>query len=207
MPVNALVMQHQKLLSWGLLVVLSLAAIFLLIVPLTQWSVQLSQKIDTGYQQLSRFRQIANATPEMMKEYERVQQQGLDKLFYPSVMTYAQVAKELQTYLSDVIARNNGVLISSEVVDEQQARSQNETDEAAKTSVYQPVVVKALLQGSPSLLREVLHQAYQARPLIFVDSVDIKPIADDKSDNQIVKVEVRISTYWRGAEVQHEETP
>ena len=207
MPVNAVFMQHQKLLAWGLLIVLSLATIFLLILPLTQWSVQLSQKIDTGYQQLSRFRQIANATPEMMKEYERVQQQGLDKLFYPSVMTYAQVAKELQTYLSDVIARNNGVLISSEVVDEQQARSQNETDEAAKTSVYQPVVVKALLQGSPSLLREVLYQAYQARPLIFVDSVDIKPIADDKSDNQIVKVEVRISTYWRGAEVQHEEAP
>lgn len=120
---------------------------FLLIVPLTQWSLQLGQKIDTGYQQLSRFRQIANATPEMMKEYERVQQQGLDKLFYPSVMTYAQVAKELQTYLSDVIARNNGALISSEVVDEQQARTQNETDEAAKNSVYQPVVVKALLQG------------------------------------------------------------
>ena len=207
MPVNAVFMQHQKLLAWGLLIVLSLATIFLLILPLTQWSVQLSQKIDTGYQQLSRFRQIANATPEMMKEYERVQQQGLDKLFYPSVMTYAQVAKELQTYLSDVIARNNGVLISSEVVDEQQARSQNETDEAAKTSVYQPVVVKALLQGSPSLLREVLYQAYQARPLIFVDSVDIKPIADDKSDNQIVKVEVRISTYWRGAEVQREEAP
>lgn len=90
-------------------------------------------------QQLSRFRQIANATPEMMKEYERVQQQGLDKLFYPSVMTYAQVAMELQTYLSDVIARNNGVLISSEVVDEQQARSQNETDEAAKTPFINPL--------------------------------------------------------------------
>ena len=207
MPVNAIFIQHQKLLAWGLLIVLSLALIFLLIVPLTQWSLQLGQKIDTGYQQLSRFRQIANATPEMMKEYERVQQQGLDKLFYPSVLTYAQVAKELQTYLSDVITRNNGVLISSEVVDEQQARTQNETDEAAKNSVYQPVVVKALLQGSPSLLREVLHQAYQARPLIFVDSVDIKPVADDKSETQIVKVEVRISTYWRGAEVQHAETP
>lgn len=45
---------------------------------------------------------------EMMKEYERVQQQGLDKLFTLPVLTYAQVAKELQTYLSDVIARNNG---------------------------------------------------------------------------------------------------
>jgi hypothetical protein len=63
------------------------------------------------------------------------------------------------------------------------------------------------LQGSPGLLREVLHQAYQARPLIFVDSVDIKPLADEKSENQIVKVEVRISTYWRGAEVSHEQAP
>ena len=127
MPVNAVFMQHHKLLAWGLLIVLSLATIFLLILPLTQWSVQLSQKIDTGYQQLSRFRQIANATPEMMKEYERVQQQGLDKLFYPSVMAYAQAAKELQTYLNYLTPPNNGVLISSQSVAEQQDLSQNET--------------------------------------------------------------------------------
>lgn len=196
---NPVMRQHQVLLSWGMLALISLAAIFLLIIPALQKSFELSREIDTGYQQLSRYRQIANATPEFMAEYQRVQQQGLDKLFYPAGMTSAQVAKELQKRLEMVVRRGNGVLLSSEVVEDRVH------DDKEQHSVYQQVMVKAVFQGSPALLREVLHQAYQARPLMFVESLDIKPLkqgADGK--DQLVKAEVQISTYWRGGEVKNE---
>ncbi|MEZ5451365.1 MAG: type II secretion system protein GspM [Thiothrix sp.] len=191
--------QHQKLLSWGLLALL-LVVVFLFIIPLAQKSLELSEQIDNGYQQLSRFRQMTVATPEFMAEYERVRQNGLDKLFYPAGMTSAQVAKELQKHLATVITRDNGVLISSEVMDDQpdEAEEQN--------SVYQQVMVKALFQGDPELLREVLHQAYRARPLIFVESLDIKPVEGDAGgQQQLVKAEVQISTYWRGGEVKNDQ--
>lgn len=191
--------KHQRLLSWGMLIVLLLALVFLVILPLFQLSMDYSQRIDTGYQQLSRFRQIANGAPEFMAEYERVQQQGLDKLFYPAGMTSAQVAKELQKNLATVITRDNGVLVSSEVMEEQP----QEGEEA--NSVYERVMVKAVFQASPALLREVLHQAYRARPLMFVESLDIKPVEGLGADKQMVKAEVKISTYWRGGEVKHEE--
>ncbi|EIJ36062.1 type II secretion system protein GspM [Thiothrix nivea] len=192
--------QHQKLLSWGLLALLLVVVVFLFIIPLAQKSLELSEQIDNGYQQLSRFRQMTVATPEFMAEYERVRQNGLDKLFYPAGMTSAQVAKELQKHLATVITRDNGVLISSEVMDDQpdEAEEQN--------SVYQQVMVKALFQGDPELLREVLHQAYRARPLIFVESLDIKPVEGDAGgQQQLVKAEVQISTYWRGGEVKNDQ--
>lgn len=198
---NALWRQHQKLLSWGGLILLLLVMIFLVIIPTVQKSMELSEQIENGYQQLSRFRQMAVATPEFMAEYERVQQNGLDKLFYPAGMTAAQVAKELQKHLATVITRDNGVLISSEVMDEQQ------NEEGQQQAVYQRVMVKAVFQSSPELLREVLHQAYRARPLIFVESLDIKPLdgGEEGGKQQVVKAEVQISTYWRGGEVKHEQ--
>jgi hypothetical protein len=197
---NPLLRQHQKLLAWGLLVLLLLIAVFLIIMPSVQKTFDLGRQVEAGYQQLSRFRHITNATPELMAEYERVQQQGLDKLFYPAGMTSAQVGKELQKDLATVITRDNGVLVSSEVVEEQQA------EDEAQNSVYQRVMVKAVFQSSPALLREVLHQAYRARPLIFVESIDIKPMDGEEGKMQVVKAEIQISTYWRGGEVRHETT-
>lgn len=196
---NALLRQHQTLLAWGGLVLLLLVGVFLIVIPGVQKSFELSEKVEAGYEQLSRFRQMANATPEFMAEYERVQQNGLDKLFYPAGMTSAQVAKELQKNLATVITRDNGVLISSEVMDEQQDA------EGQQNAVYQRVMVKAVFQSSPALLREVLHQAYRGRPLMFVESLDIKPLGAEEGKDQVVKAEVQISTYWRGGEVQHEQ--
>jgi len=196
---NASLRQHHTLLAWGLLVLALVVGVFLIIIPTVQKSLELTEKVETGYQQLSRFRQIANATPEFMAEYERVQQNGLDKLFYPAGMTSAQVAKELQKNLTTVITRDNGVLVSSEVLDEQQS-----AEAGQEKSVYQRVMVKAVFQSSPALLREVLHQAYRARPLMFVESLDVKPLDGEEGKNQVVKAEVQISTYWRGGEVQDE---
>ena len=196
---NASLRQHHTLLAWGLLALAVVVGVFLIIIPAVQKSLELTEKVETGYQQLSRFRQIANATPEFMAEYERVQQNGLDKLFYPAGMTSAQVAKELQKNLTTVITRDNGVLISSEVLDEQQS-----AEAGQEKSVYQRVMVKAVFQSSPALLREVLHQAYRARPLMFVESLDVKPLDGEEGKNQVVKAEVQISTYWRGGEVQDE---
>lgn len=190
--------QHQVLLAWSLLALLLVIGLFLVVIPSVQKSWELSERIETGYQQLTRFRQMAAATPEFMAEYERVQQNGLDKLFYPAGMTSAQVAKELQKNLATVIIRDNGVLLSSEVLDAQQTEA-----EQANTA-YQRVMVKAVFQSEPALLREVLHQAYQARPLMFVESLDVKPMGSEDEKTQVVKAEVQISTYWRGGEVQHE---
>lgn len=190
--------QHQVLLAWSLLVLSLIIGLFLVVIPSVQKSFELSERIETGYQQLNRFRQMAAATPEFMAEYERVQQNGLDKLFYPAGMTSAQVAKELQKNLTTVITRDNGVLLSSEVLDAQQTEA-----EQANTA-YQRVMVKAVFQSDPALLREVLHQAYQARPLMFVESLDVKPLSSQDEKTQVVKAEVQISTYWRGGEVQNE---
>lgn len=195
---NAFMQQHQKLLAWGLFTLVLLVVVFFAVLPALQTSAQLREQIDNGYKQLQRFRQLAVATPELMQEYQRVQANGLDKLFYPEGMTAAQVAKELQNHLSTVIVRGGGTVNSSEVLDAAQQAEQPQ-------SVYQQVMVKAVFQGSPSLLREVLHQAYEARPLMFVERLDIKPVEAADAKQQVLRAEIQVSTYWRGGEVQREQ--
>ncbi|WP_020561097.1 type II secretion system protein GspM [Thiofilum flexile] len=192
---NDLLMKHQSLLAWSLLILLVLCLLVFGVLPAWSYSNQLSDRIETGYRQLAKMRQIANTTPEFMAEYERVKSQGLDKLFYPEGMTSAQVAKELQQQVSGVITRGNGRILSSEVVED------NKSEEEASTG-YQKVTVRATFQGSMPLVRQVLHQAYQARPLIFVDSLELYPLDKDKtadsSQSQLAKADVLITTYWRG---------
>lgn len=200
------VFQEKKvLLSWSLLLLFVLVIVFFVILPTVSYSKSLGDKIDADYKRLARYQQVTKATPEYNAEYDRVKKQGLDKLFYPEGMTNAQVAKELQKQLATIISKNQGTLIRSEVLDS----LDREKEEHA---TYQQVAVRATLQGNSQLLQRLLHQAYQARPLIFVEQLDIKPKNKQRRLNnknktekeQIIKANVIISTYWRGGEKTNE---
>lgn len=187
--------RSQPLIAWLLTLLLVLAVVFFGVIPAWLKSQELSEQIESGYKRLDKMRQVALAAPELAAEYERIRQQGIDKLFYPQGMTAAQVGKELQNQVAAVVARQSGTLFSSEVVDEIQ--QQQATEEQA-TSDYQRVTVQVVFQGKTELLREVLHAAYASRPLIFVDGVEVKPLEGTDPKEQLVRVTVKISTYWRG---------
>ncbi|WP_298607958.1 type II secretion system protein GspM [uncultured Thiothrix sp.] len=187
--------RSQPLIAWLLILLVLLAVIFFGVIPAWLKSQDLSEQIESGYKRLEKMRQVAMAAPELNAEYERIRQQGIDKLFYPQGMTAAQVGKELQNQVAAVVARQSGTLFSSEVVDEIQ---QQATSEEQQTSEYQRVTVQVVFQGKTELLREVLHAAYASRPLIFVDGVEVKPLEGTDPKEQLVRVTVKISTYWRG---------
>lgn len=191
--------RNQPLIAWLLLLLVVLVGVVFGVMPALAKSQELSEQIDTGYRQLTKMRQIKEATPEFIEEYKRVQAQGMDKLFYPEGMTAAQVGKELQKQLADVITQRRGILTSSEVIDDPAV------DEAEQeNSEYRRVTVQADFKGDTSLLREVLHQAYRSRPLMFVDRLEVKPQRDSEGKEQTLKGTVRISTYWRGGEANDE---
>lgn len=192
--------RNQPLIAWLLLLLVVLFVAVFAVLPALAKSQELSDQIDSGYRSLTKMRQIKEATPEFIAEYERVQAQGLDKLFYPEGMTAAQVGKELQKQLADVITQRRGILASSEVIDD----PAGEDDEQANNG-YRRVTVQADFKGDTALLREVLHQAYRARPLMFVDRLEVKPQREsDGGTKQELKGTVRISTYWRGGEADNE---
>lgn len=187
--------RSQPLIAWLLILLVLLGVVFFGVIPAWLKSQELSEQIENGYKRLEKMRQVAVAAPELNAEYERIRQQGIDKLFYPQGMTAAQVGKELQNQVAAVVARQSGTLFSSEVVDDIQ---QQATTEEQQTSDYQRVTVQVIFQGKTELLREVLHAAYASRPLIFVDGVEIKPLEGTDPKEQLVRVTVKISTYWRG---------
>ncbi|HPE61884.1 MAG: general secretion pathway protein GspM [Thiothrix sp.] len=183
--------QNQPLFAWLLLMLALLVGIFFIILPALAASTALGERIESGYARLIKMRQVAHATPQLMAEFDRVQKQGLDKLFYPEGMTAAQVGKELQKQLATVVAQYRGVLTSSEVLDGPQDAEDN-----GLVSGYSRVTVQASFEGDMQLLRAILHQAYQARPMIFVDRLEVKP--ERNTEDQRLKGSVRITTYWRG---------
>lgn len=185
--------RSQPLIAWLLVLLIVLATVFLGIIPAWLKSQELSDQIETGYKRLDKMRQVALAAPELTAEYERIHQQGIDKLFYPQGMTAAQVGKELQNQVAAVVARQSGTLFSSEVVDNVQLQEAEE-----QASDYQRVTVQVVFQGKTELLREVLHAAYASRPLIFVEGLEVKPLEGSDPKEQVMRVTVKISTYWRG---------
>lgn len=186
--------EKHAMLSWALLAVLILLALIFFVIPVLQYSSEQNDTITKSYKQLASYRKVAQSTPEFKREFKRVQKTGLDKLFYDKKLTSAQVGKELQKQLATIITRDDGVLVRSEVLDS----DYGDRNEEEQNSVYQQVAVKANLQGDSRLLRNLLHQAYRARPLIFVESLTVKPLTKENAKKQRIKAEVVISTYWRG---------
>lgn len=192
--------EKHAVVAWSLLVILALIVLLFIAMPLLQYSSEQSEAINKRYKQLVSYKKVANSTPEFKREYKRVQKTGLDKLFYPQGLTSAQVGKELQKQLATIITRDDGVLVRSEVLDATFG------DEEETNSVYQQVAVKASLQGDSKLLRNLLHQSYRARPLIFVEGLTVKPLSKEGDKEQRIKAEVIISTYWRGGVKNDEAT-
>lgn len=185
--------RSQPLIAWLLILLIVLAMVFLGVIPAWLKSQELTEQVESGYKRLDKMRQVAQAAPELTAEYERIRQQGIDKLFYPQGMTAAQVGKELQNQVAAVVARQNGTLFSSEVVESVQTQQVEE-----QKSEYERVTVQVVFQGKTELLREVLHAAYASRPLIFVEGLEVKPLEGIDPKEQVVRVTVKISTYWRG---------
>ncbi|MFI0398151.1 MAG: type II secretion system protein GspM [Thiolinea sp.] len=185
--------RSQPLIAWLLILLIVLAIAFLGVIPAWLKSQELTEQIESGYKRLDKMRQVAQAAPELTAEYERIRQQGIDKLFYPQGMTAAQVGKELQNQVAAVVARQNGTLFSSEVVENVQTQQVEE-----QKSDYERVTVQVVFQGKTELLREVLHAAYASRPLIFVEGLEVKPLEGGDPKEQVMRVTVKISTYWRG---------
>ena len=185
--------RSQPLIAWLLMLLIVLAIAFLGVIPAWLKSQELTEQIESGYKRLDKMRQVAQAAPELTAEYERIRQQGIDKLFYPQGMTAAQVGKELQNQVAAVVARQNGTLFSSEVVENVQTQQVEE-----QKSDYERVTVQVVFQGKTELLREVLHAAYASRPLIFVEGLEVKPLEGIDPKEQVMRVTVKISTYWRG---------
>ncbi|PID49949.1 MAG: general secretion pathway protein GspM [Proteobacteria bacterium] len=194
--------QH-PLFAWLLLLLLVCAVVVFGVLPALSRSHELTGKIESGYERLSKMRQIAQAAPVLRSEYERVRSQGLDKLFYSEGMTSAQVAKELQNQLTAVVTRRRGIMLSSEVMDNSDPFNQAR-DEVADVEVntdYQRVTVQAVFQGDMQLLREILHETSRVRPLMFVEALEIRPLTGQQG--QLVKASLQVSTYWRGG-MSHE---
>jgi len=194
--------EKHAMLSWSLLAILILLALIFFVIPLLQYSSEQNDTITKSYKKLASYRKVAESTPEFKREFKRVQKTGLDKLFYPKGLTSAQVGKELQKQLATIITRDDGVLVRSEVLDSDYG---NNGGDEEQNSIYQQVAVKANLQGDSRLLRNLLHQAYRARPLIFVEALTVKPLTKERNEKQRIKAEVVISTYWRGG-VRKDET-
>jgi len=191
--------EHHAKLAWFFVCLLILLSLLFLVLPLLEFSVDQEEQLLKRYAQLASYEHVLGSTEEYENQYEHIKKTGLDTLFYPKGLTSAQVGKELQKQLAAIITRDGGILVRSEVLDANQSTSQStSSDDDQKKSIYQKVIVKANLQGSMKLLRNLLHQAYRARPFIFVEDLSINPLQSAGEKIQQLKAEVIISTYWRG---------
>lgn len=190
--------QYQAKFAWLLLLCAVLGVVLFLVVPVLNFAIQQEDRLTARYAQLVRYQHVVNSTTAYENQYAHIKKTGLDTLFYPKGLTAAQVAKELQKQLAAIITRDGGTLVRSEVLET------NTREDDEDSNIYQKVSVKANLQGSMKLLRNLLHQAYRARPFIFMEDLSIKPLNNTGKKIQQLQAEIIISTYWRGGVARDE---
>jgi hypothetical protein len=183
--------KYQTSIAWGLLVLFGLLVLLLIIIPLLNFTANQKGQLLKHYEKLASYQHVIDSSEKYERKYAHIQKNELDNLFYPQGLTSAQVGKELQKQLAIIIQRDKGRLSSSEVLNKVPLDDNEDFS-------YQKVIVKASLQGNVKLLRNLLHQAYRARPFIFIESLSIKPMRALKNTKQLIKADLVISTYWHG---------
>ncbi len=95
---------------------------------------------------------------------EEIKQNSSVSEQYISRDTAALASADLQSLIKETVNTSGGELISTQVTPEQQE------DQLTRISV------RVRMNGSTRVLRDVLHAIESAKPLLWVDNVNLRPI-------------------------------
>lgn len=159
-----------KNLSRDRAVALSLLAVaiglvyFVVIAPVMDLGKGYSDSVDDLEFRLARYRKIAAEKAYWMAHVEEIKQHSSVSEQYISRDTPALASAELQTLIKEMVNTSGGELISTQVTPDQ--------PEEQLTRIS----IRVRMNGSTRVLRDVLHAVETAKPMLWVDNVNLRPI-------------------------------
>ena len=147
------------------LLAVALGLVYLVVVgPLIDLGREYSDSVEDLEFRLARYRKVAAEKGYWTRRMQEIKQNSSVSEHYISKDTAALASADLQTLIKDTVNASGGELISTQVTPEQQE------DQLTRISV------RVRMNGSTRVLRDVLHAIETAKPLLWVDNVNLRPI-------------------------------
>ena len=165
----------------SLLVVGTIAVVGLLCYPLVSLHVSQSTLIERKESQIGRYRQVSENQESLEQELALLKRRSPAASYYVAGETLALASARMQQYLKQVVQRNDGELISTQILKE------DEPESAGSTSLR--VHLRAELESS----WQIIYDLESGRPLLFLDNVVIsaRPVRGKKpTDAPIISLDL-----------------
>ncbi len=185
---------QQRIWALGLLFATLLMILVLFLWP---WYAQLTsyqREIKDLVFRIQRYARVIDSRDEVFEKVERSRAAINDLGYFNNQETPALASAELQTFVKNIIVAAGGVLDSTQVI--------SQVEEAELIHI----AVNVRLSGDIEMLRSVLYQIEQAKPLMLIEELDIRPIrgvrnrtTGELEDSGTVSVNMQVASYMRKA--------
>ncbi|CAI8834946.1 type II secretion system protein GspM [Methylocaldum szegediense] len=161
---NLLHLTKPQLLALGLLV--GVIALFYLtaIAPLVDTAREYRETVDELRFRLQRYQKVAAEKDDLLAKLEQIKAAGKQDERFIARDTAALASADLQSMVKEIVSQAGGELTSTQVIPER------------KEENFTRIAVKIRVNGSTDVLREVLHSIETAKPMLFVENLNIRPI-------------------------------
>jgi general secretion pathway protein M len=166
---EGLTAKQQRWLAVGLLLVVSLIAGLLIIVPVVSKGLVLLDAKNNLVFKLRQYERILAKKEAVIESQEHIKQQSEAQDYFIKQETEALASAEMQQLIKDYIASVGGQLSSTQTI----PSSDNATNSTAK---FNRIIVRVSMTGNSEMLRTVLYKIETAKPLMIIDQIDIRPV-------------------------------
>lgn len=164
-------LNKSRLLALGLLFGVVLLGYLSVIGPLIGLAREYREKVEDLQFRLQRYEKVATEKGALTRRLEQLKTAGQNDADYLTRATPALASAELQTQIKETVSVAGGELTSTQVIPER------------KEERFTRIAVKVRMNGSTNVLREVLHVFETAKPLLFVENLNIRPIRMPRNPN------------------------
>ncbi|MGX2039064.1 type II secretion system protein GspM [Methylocaldum sp. MU1018] len=153
-----------RLLALGILAGL-IALLYLVAVgPLIGLAREYGESVDDLRFRLQRYRKVAAEKNDLIAKLEQIRTAERQDERFIARDTAALASADLQSMIKEIVSQAGGELTSTQVIPER------------KEENFTRISVKVRVNGSTTVLRDVLHSIETSKPMLFVENLNIRPI-------------------------------
>lgn len=152
---------QSRVLALTLTILVLGAALWLVVYPLVSVHAAQSGEIRKKELQVARYAELAAGQEALERELEAVKRRNPAATYYVAGETPALASAKMQQYLKQIVERNGGELISTQIVSSEEAGS-------ARSSS-----LKVHLRSDINAGAQIIYTLESGRPLLFIDNLSI----------------------------------
>jgi general secretion pathway protein M len=161
--------QHRWL-AISLLLIVGLFLLALIIIPLIDKSLKLSEQLSNLTFKMQQYERILQKKNVVFASMEKIRQQQQTQGYVNSQQTAALASAEMQEFIKKTIVEAGGQLSSA------QAIPANADPNTSAENKFDRIVVRIRMTGNSEVLRKVLFTIETSTPFIVIDQIDIRPM-------------------------------